>query len=281
MQNTSLFDTHAHYDHILFHDTGPETVDRLYNSGVLSGVVIPAISYESNFHHDMFPVDKFPYVFFAAGIHPKYAMNMPFWSDGGDGKAKQDQFLRLLDDKRTVAIKSGLDHAKKKLQNIQLQRQRDFFRYMIRLANAHQLPMVLHIRDAVEDALEILHENPLEVEAVVHCYTYGPDELSRFVEAGVNYFGIGGMLTRDEMGELREAVKILPLDRILLETDSPLVKPKGFHGELNTSEKLIETAELIAELKDVPVERVIEAVEKNAREFYGGYRYRKKQWCGV
>ena len=77
MANIPLFDTHAHYDHPLYEGLGPEIVKQQKDAGILDGTVIPAISYESNFNREIFTPDKFPYVFFASGLHPKCANGEP------------------------------------------------------------------------------------------------------------------------------------------------------------------------------------------------------------
>lgn len=258
----SLFDTHAHYDYPLFGD-GPEVVRKLHQNGVLNGVVIPAIAYESNFSRERFPAAEFPYVYFAAGLHPKYATNEAWWD-----VEKRAEFEQLLEDPRTVAVKTGMDLAKVKLTEEQQAHQASFFKYLIGRANKKNLPLVLHVREAAAEALEILREHPLQVEAVVHCFSYDLEVARKMMDAGVTRFGIGGKLTLKDMAYLREAVKELPLSAILIETDAPFVKPEGYEEELNTSETMMGTVRLIAELKGIRAEEVVAAVENNAREFY-------------
>ena len=78
------FDSHAHYDHELFNGNGPSVVQELFRSGLLCAAVIPAITYESNFNRHLFPAEQFPFIYYAPGLHPKYATNTrssyPFWS---------------------------------------------------------------------------------------------------------------------------------------------------------------------------------------------------------
>lgn len=262
MEKVSLFDTHAHYDHPLFED-GPAIVRNLYGEGTIKGVVIPAITYDSNFHRASFPVEEFPYVYFAAGLHPKYATNEPWW-----GAERRAEFEAFLEDPRTVAVKTGMDLAKIKLTDAQKEHQARFFKYFIGLANERKLPLVLHIRDAAKEATEVLRENPLQVEAVAHCYCYDLETAHEMMKVGVTRFGIGGKLTDEDMGHLRECVKELPLSAILVETDAPFVKPLGYTEKLNTSVTLMGIVRLIAELRGLGVEEVVAAVEKNARDFY-------------
>lgn len=236
-----LFDTHAHYDHPWFED-GAAVVRQLYQDGVINGVVIPAIRYESNYHREMFPAEEFPYVYFAPGLHPKHATNEVWWD-----ATKRAEFEALLQDPRTVALKTGLDFAKEKLTDAQKEHQTRFFKYFIRLANERKLPLVLHVRDAAWEAIEMLRGNPIQVEAVVHCFCYDLAVAREMMQVGVTRFGIGGKLTKEDMGDLRLCVKELPMSAILLETDAPFVKPEGYEEKLNTSVTMMGTARLIAE----------------------------------
>ena len=131
------------------------------------------------------------------------------------------------------------------------------------------LPLVLHVRDAYAEAAAVLREKPLRVEAEVHCFTGSISEAEMLREAGVTRFGIGGKLTLDGMDDLRDCVRALPLAALLLETDAPFVKPRGYEGKVNTSETLPVAAELIADLKGLPPETVAAALNRNAEAFFG------------
>jgi TatD DNase family protein len=263
MKKTPLFDTHAHYDHPLFAGVEAPVLEKLFKMGVLSGVVIPAITWESNYQRELFPRERFPECFFAAGLHPKAATNEKWWDD-----EKKTAFSELLKDPRTVAVKTGLDYCKKHLTDAQKEHQIRFLRYLIQQAGENGLPLVFHVRDAMDEFIQMLRETPLKTAAEVHCFMGDAKTAEKLMSVGITHFGIGGMLTRDECESLRECVKHLNLDRILLETDSPFVKPKDCTWELNDSSNLMGTAELIARLKGVDTEEVVAAAEKNAREFF-------------
>ncbi len=264
MGNNKWFDTHAHYDHPLFAGLGPKIVRGLLAQG-LSKVVIPAITFDSNFTaREEFLAGEFPDVFFAAGLHPKCATNEEDWSS-----EKKSAFESLLRDGRTVAVKSGLDYSKKKLQDAQKERQVRFFQMMIDYANGSRLPMVLHIREAVESAVLVMTQRAIENGAVAHCFTYDYDTARQLQGCGVTYFGIGGAVTREGMDELRECVAYLPLECLLLETDAPFVKPEGWEERLNDSRAIIPVAGKIAKLKSIPVEEVLRVCNMNASRFYG------------
>lgn len=259
----ALFDTHAHYDHPLFAGKGPQLLRELLERRAAGGAVIPAISFDSNGNRELFPPEDFPTVFFAPGLHPNFAMNEPLWD-----LDKREKFSHILEEPRSVAVKTGLDFSRTKLTEGQKEHELHFFRFMIDLAEEHGLPLVLHVRDAFPEAAAVLREKPLSTEAAVHCFTGGGKEARELMEAGVTRFGVGGMLTRDGMDDLRDCVQELPLSALLLETDAPFVKPKGYDGKVNTSETLPVVAELIAALKDLPTETVTAALQKNAVDFF-------------
>ena len=259
-----LFDTHAHYDHPLFEGNGPEIARHLFEEGTVDGIVIPAITYESNFNRDKFPEERFPRVFFAAGLHPKCAVNEAWWSE-----EKRADFECILSNHRTVAVKTGLDFCKKKLTESQKEHQKRFFRLMIGYANEARLPLVLHIRDSAEEVIEVLKEEKLSVKAVAHCYTYDKTVADKMIEVGITHFGIGGMITRDDMEPLCKCVEELPIESILLETDAPFVKPVGYEGNLNTSGTLEMVVEKIATIKNLPIQETVTALQCNAYAFFG------------
>lgn len=258
-----IFDTHAHYDHPLFRGDGPQMVKRLFDDGVLDGVVIPAITFESNYHREQFPEEEFPNVYFAAGLHPKCATNESFFDE-----ARRREIDELIADKRTVALKTGLDFCKKALTDAQKEHQKRFFRYFIEKANETKLPLVLHIRNAADSAVEVMESTRVHSEAVAHCFCGDIETAIRLSNAGVTHIGVGGMLTRPENEAFRECVKMLPTPMLLLETDAPFVRPADYAESLNDSRSLMGIVKLLADLREVSVEWLIRALNQNARDFY-------------
>lgn len=263
MTGNSLFDTHAHYDHPLFEGLGPDILSKLLTERIINGCVIPAISYESNYNRDLFPYEQFPTVYFAAGLHPKSATNEKYW----DKQQKMD-FNRIVDDPRTVAVKTGLDYSKTRLTSAQKEHQERFFKYLIGVAKQKRLPLILHIRDAVNESIKILRENKAVVEAVIHCFVYDYDVAEMMMNAGVTRFGINSMIGKEGMDGLRSAVKQLPLEKLMIETDAPFIKPDGFVGSVNTSMNLMGTVEAISDIKQISLTNTIKILDKNARDFY-------------
>ena len=282
-KNLKIIDDHIHLDHHMYGGKGQEIMRELIETGFIDKVVIPPISFESNFTaREMFSEIEFgEYVFFAAGVHPKliYNTSLPKWLAENRGKLEG-----LLSDARTVAIKTGLEFSKKHLQESQKEHERSFMRLFIDYANGangfkgRSLPLILHIRDASEEALEVLKECPVRVNTQIHCFTCDYNTARSFMDSGVEYFGIGGHITRSDADALRDSVAKLPISSLLLETDGPFKVPQGIEfmkpvcfpdPKVSTSLCLPQIAGIIAGIKHVSVNKVIEQLYMNAREFFG------------
>ena len=136
------------------------------------------------------------------------------------------------------------------------------------IAREEKLPFIIHSRDAAQDTFEILkQENAGEIGGVVHCYSYSVELAREYVRMGL-YIGIGGVVTFKNARKLKEVAADIPLDRILLETDSPYMAPTPYRGKRNCSLYLPYVAEEIARLRGITTEEVIEATEANARRVF-------------
>ena len=146
--------------------------------------------------------------------------------------------------------------------------QQYWFRQQLSLAREEKLPFIIHSRDAAQDTFEILkQENAGEIGGVVHCYSYSVELAREYVRMGL-YIGIGGVVTFKNARKLKEVAADIPLDRILLETDSPYMAPTPYRGKRNCSLYLPYVAEEIARLRGITAEEVIEATEANARRVF-------------
>jgi TatD DNase family protein len=147
--------------------------------------------------------------------------------------------------------------------------QRRAFRTQLALARRLGLPAVVHLRDAHEEGYAILAEESLpENGCVLHCFTEGPEVAERFLDLGC-HISFAGPVTFKKNDGLREAVRLVPLDRILVETDAPFMSPEPYRGRTNEPAWCVLTAERIAEVKGVPVAEVSSAAMANARRLFG------------
>ncbi len=129
-------------------------------------------------------------------------------------------------------------------------------------------PVIIHSRDAAADTMRILkEEHAEEIGGVIHCYSYSPELAQEFLQMGF-YIGVGGVVTFKNGKKLKETVQQIPLEKIVLETDSPYMAPEPNRGQRNSSLNLRYVAAAIAELKGISSEKVIEQTWQNALDLY-------------
>jgi TatD DNase family protein len=146
--------------------------------------------------------------------------------------------------------------------------QREVFAAQIRLAHQRSLPLVIHTREAWDDTFAILDTEGIPDHTVFHCFTGGPDEAARSLERGA-YLSFSGIVTFPSAPELRDAAALCPLDRLLVETDSPYLAPVPHRGRKNRPEHVVVVGAAVAEVKGVSVDELAEATWANAERFYG------------
>jgi len=281
-----MIDSHAHYTHRRFRDrfryldygeagfgviegTLDDVFARIEAAGI-TDFIEPAIDLASNEEMLELAGKCHGKMHVAVGLHPTRTF-LTKWSD-------RVQLEELSRRNGVVAIgEAGLDyHYRRSAQHRLCQRR--WFRYQIDLACERKLPLVLHIRRADKAALRILKRNRKKiVGGVVHCFNGDSAIAEQYLSLGL-YFGIGGaLLERSERAKtLREAIRVIPLDRILLETDAPFVLPyctdasgEQISGKIrNASTVILAVAEEIARIKDVEVETVREITTTNARTLF-------------
>ena len=147
--------------------------------------------------------------------------------------------------------------------------QKGAFIEQIEVASMLGLPIAIHMRDAIEDTIEILNENIMYLSNgfVMHCYS-GPKELvKQFADMG-SYFSFGGAITFKNAKRNVEALKEVPLDRLLLETDCPYMAPTPHRGEMNEPKFISLVAQKAAEIKEIPVEKLIDITTNNAKALF-------------
>ena len=146
--------------------------------------------------------------------------------------------------------------------------QKKWFVRQLNLAREANLPIIVHSRDAAEDTLNILkQEHAEEIGGVIHCYSYSPEMAKEYLNMGF-YFGIGGVITFKNAKKLRKVVEMLPMDRIVQETDCPYLAPEPNRGKRNDSGNIRYVAAKIAEIKDLTPEEVIEITKVNGEKLY-------------
>lgn len=140
------------------------------------------------------------------------------------------------------------------------------FRCMMDLARKYNKPVVIHSREAIQDTYDIIKEYS-DVRCVLHCYSSSVEMAREFIKFGV-MLGIGGVVTFKNSKKLVEVVKDIPLEYLLLETDSPYLSPEPYRGKQNIPNNIEIVAQKIAEIKDISVEEVLSVTSSNAKRIF-------------
>lgn len=193
-------------------------------------------------------VEPHRHLWASVGVHPDYEAT----SDPTEA-----ELLELSRHPKVVAIgETGLDYYR---LSEPLDWQRERFRRHIRVARQANLPLIIHTRQSVEDTLRILREeNAAEVGGVMHCFTESWEMAQAAIDLNF-YISISGIVTFKNAGIVHEVATKVPLDRLLIETDSPYLAPVPYRGKRNDPSKVIHVAEKIADLKGIPVAEVARA----------------------
>lgn len=253
-----IFETHAHYDDDKFTEDRDELIMAVHESGVH-----PIINVGASIHSTQTTLElakRYPFIYAAVGVHP-----------GDIADLNEDTFAWLKEQAtyaKTVAVgEIGLDYYWDKEADVQ-EKQRYWFGRQLQLAREAGLPVIIHSRDAAADTLQVMRDNHAEtIPGVIHCYSYSPELAQEFVRMGY-YIGVGGVVTFKNAKKLVETVQAIPMERILLETDSPYMAPEPHRGTRNDSRNIPYVIAKIAELKGITPQEVERITEENAYRLF-------------
>ncbi|MBQ9686951.1 MAG: TatD family hydrolase [Oscillospiraceae bacterium] len=250
-----FFDTHAHYDDEAFDTDREELLAALPENGVTL-VVNPGCDLVSS-RAALTLAERFPHVYAAVGIHPEEL--------AGCKEGDVEEIAKLTGEAKCVAIgEIGLDYywdADHKAEQKQL------FTRQIEIALTAGLPIIVHDREAHADSLETVLRYPT-LRGVFHCFSGSAEMAAELLKRGW-YLGFDGPVTYKNARRAIEVLEICPLDRILLETDSPYLSPVPMRGKRNDSRNLRYIAQRVAEVKGVSVEEVAAASMENGKRLFG------------
>ena len=252
-----IFESHAHYDDEAFDEDRDQLLAKFKENGI--GCVMNISSSLSSVKTTLALAEKYPFIYAAVGVHPSDA-----------GELNEENFAWLAErcsEKKVMAVgEIGLDYY---WDNVERNVQKKWFARQLVLAKEKKLPVVIHSRDAAKDTLDIMKaEAPVEKRGVIHCFSYTKETAREFLNMGY-MIGVGGVVTFKNAKKLRECVEYLPMDAILLETDSPYLAPVPYRGKRNCSLYLPYVAAEIARIKGISEDEVTETTEKNARRLFG------------
>ena len=250
----NIFDSHAHYTDKAFNDDRKELLDSLKESGIC-GVINCGVDLESS-EKSVALSERYDYIYCACGVHPEEVDGLP--------ENYIDILRNMAKNEKCVAIgEIGLDYYWRQ-DNKELQKK--VFEEQILLAKEMDLPIIVHDREAHEDTLAILKKH--KPKGVLHCFSGSVETAKEILKLGM-YIGLGGAVTFKNAKKPVEVAEMLPLDRLLLETDCPYMAPVPMRGKRNYSAYIEYVAEKIGEIKGIDPQTVTNQTTENTKNLFG------------
>lgn len=251
-----IFDSHAHYDDEKFDEDREQLLDSMKGRGI--GYIVNVASDFKSCFSTIALTERFPHVFGAIGIHPQEVEEL------NDEKFSEIKKLALKS--KIVAVgEIGLDYYWK---DVDEKLQKYWFEKQLDLAREIELPVIIHSREAAEDTMKILKEKHGEdIGGIIHCFSYSTQMAMEYINMNF-YIGVGGVVTFKNSRKLKEVVKEVPMDKIVIETDCPYLAPEPNRGKRNSSLNLPYVINEIAEIKGLTPKEVIDITMENAKKVY-------------
>ena len=248
-----IVDSHCHLNFPEFQ--GKKQEDAVNNAISADVKYMQTICTKISEYEEVYGIaEKYENIFASVGIHPHEA---------GNESISKDKLIELTKRPKTIGIgETGLDYY---YDNSPRKEQQKGFEEHISAAQEVQLPVIIHTRDAEDDTFEILNRRMKEKQfpALIHCFTASDEFARKCLDIGL-YISISGIVTFKKATELQETVKnTIPLEKMLIETDSPFLAPVPYRGKTNQPAYTHNVAEFVAGLKDVEVEQVAETTTHN------------------
>jgi TatD DNase family protein len=253
-----IFETHGHYDDEQFDEDRERLIAEFLEKDIDKVMNVGADMQSSRNSVEL--AGKYPHFYAAVGVHP---------SEVGDLTEDDMQALKqmTLENSKVKAIgEIGLDYHFDDDPPRDVQKK--WFIRQLELAQELGMPIIIHSRDAASDTMEILKDmDGGRNGGVIHCYSYSREQAREYIKMGF-HIGVGGVVTFKNSRRLQEVVEDIPLEKIVLETDSPYMAPVPFRGTRNSALNIPYIAEKIAEIKGVPVQKVYDQTYANALKMY-------------
>ena len=254
------FDTHAHYDDSHFDNDREEVIEKIFNAGVTKCVDVGCDITTSKKAIEL--AKKYDFMYAICGIHP---------NEIASSKEKIDKDILeirklILENEKTVAVgEIGLDYHYEDMPSEELQQYA--FVEQIKTANELDLPISIHTRDAIDDTIAIIRKNEIKCGGILHCCPFNRELVKHGLENGL-YIAFGGTSTFKNSRNAEEIVKMVPLDRILIETDCPYLAPEPFRGARNDSSYLKYVVEKLANFRGKTAEQIANITYTNAQNLF-------------
>ena len=250
-------DTHTHLYSEQFDEDRNVIVQRAIDKGV-GRFFVPAI--DSTYYDDMFDIERVfsKNVFLMAGLHPTHVKE--------NFKEELNIVQKMLQKRKFYAVgEIGIDLYWDKSF---LRQQQDAFKLQIEWAKNKKLPIVIHCRDAFDEIFEILEEvKGDDLYGIFHCFTGNLEQAKQAISYQMK-LGIGGVVTFKN-GKIDQFLNEIPLEHIVLETDAPYLAPTPFRGKRNESSYILNIAEKISDIYQIPMEEIAKITTINSKEVFG------------
>ncbi|BAS67130.1 TatD family hydrolase [Bathymodiolus septemdierum thioautotrophic gill symbiont] len=252
-----IIDSHCHLDRVDLSAFGGSMESMLAHAKTLSVEEFLCVCIDLEHFDDVFSLaKKYPRIYASVGVHPCEL-------EGQDPTVEELLILAAHD--KIIAIgETGLDYFHVEKDTADWQRER--FRRHIAASNQSGKPMIIHTRNAREDTIAIMREEKAE-KGVIHCFSENWDMAKKAMDLGF-YISFSGIVTFKSAKELQEVAKKMPLDRILVETDSPYLTPVPFRGKPNSPAYTYYSVEKIAEIRGESIEKIAESTTNNFRQLF-------------
>jgi TatD DNase family protein len=254
-----LIDSHAHIQGKEYADERDAVIARAMEAGVEKIIAVGGAGDMASNTEAVALASLFPEIYATVGMHPHDAKDV--------GADELEKLRGLTSDNKVVAVgETGLDYY---YSHSPHDVQRRVFSQFIHMARETDLPIVVHERDAAQDAAKLLRaEGGGNLRGVIHCFTGNYEAACAYLDLGF-YLSFTGIITFKNAEALREVVRRVPLEHILIETDSPFLTPVPYRGKRNEPAFVRFVAETIATLKRVPFEKVADVTSENVYALFG------------
>jgi len=253
-----MIDTHCHLNMLPLASNLAAVLAKARSRGV-SQVIIPA--YDQSSWAEITNLADLPGLHAALGIHPWVA-------DTIEAEQLSVQLITAVKKSAPKVVAIGEIGLDTKIESPGLAIQLQIFKTQLELAVELDLPVILHCRGAFHELLDAINHHQGKIRGVIHAFSRGPELVKRFHDAGL-YFGLGGAVTRDNARRVHKGARVIPENRLLLETDAPSIGLQGISPEETEPQHVVDVAAALASIREVEPEQIARATTENACLLFG------------
>lgn len=253
----NIFDTHSHYTDNAFKDDSLTLLDDIHNNKGVRNVMCATVDVQDSLDSLSLAKQR-DYIYCSAGVHPENLDNL-----SSDYLQLIESLVKENPSKVKAIGEIGLDYH---YEGYNAELQKRVFSEQLALAKRLNLPVIVHSRNACEDTLKILEEYK-GVRGVMHCYSYSHETAKEVLKLGY-HISFTGVITFKNSKKAIKSLEVVPMDRLMLETDCPYMSPEPFRGQRCDSSMIYRMAEKVAEVKGLEPQQVLDITFQNAMEFF-------------